>query len=318
MPKVLANDGIDPAGLQILQDAGLEVSTDKIEQGDLMEGLKDYEAILVRSATQVRQDLIDAHPQLSLIGRGGVGMDNIDVDYAREKGLAVVNTPAASSLSVAELSIAHLFGGVRFLHDSNREMPANGSDKFKELKKKYAKGSELKGKTLGVIGFGRIGQETARIALGIGMNVVAYDMFPKPTTIKVPIADQEVSVMINPMDLGDLLAQSDAISLHIPHAKGDDAAIGQAQFDQMKDGVMLVNCARGGCVSEAALLDALNSGKVAYAGIDVFEEEPTNNTDLLAHPNVSLTPHIGASTGEAQRRVGEELAQQVVDHFNSK
>ncbi len=252
--RILANDGIDPIGKQILEAAGFEVDTVHIPQEELATRLNNYDAVTVRSATKLRQELIDLCPNIKVIGRGGVGMDNIDVDYARSKGITVVNTPAASSHSVAELVFAHLLNGVRFLYDSNRQMPVAGATKFGALKKAYGAGSELQGKTLGVVGFGRIGRETAKIGLGLGMNVIYSDLFEGPMS-------------------------------------------------------------RGGVVDELALVDALNTGKVAFAGLDVYDDEPTPRVEILTHPKISLTPHIGAATNEAQERIGEELATLLIENL---
>ncbi|MCB0402287.1 MAG: D-2-hydroxyacid dehydrogenase [Flavobacteriales bacterium] len=312
--KILANDGIAPIGKQQLEAAGFEVVTETVAQEDLIQAINDnnYVALLVRSATKVRQDIIDACPGLKLIGRGGVGMDNIDVAYAREKGLHVINTPASSSQSVAEQVIAHLFGLARFLYDANRQMPVSGVSDFKTLKKKYAKGIELRGKTLGVIGIGRIGQATAKYALGCGMKVVAYDPFMKNVSIPVQVADQTVNVEINTIDLDSLLSQSDFITLHIPAQADGKAVIGNDEFAKMKNGVMIVNAARGGVIDEDALIANLDNGKVAAAALDVFVGEPAPREDLMKHPKLSLTPHTGAATLEAQDRIGEELADQII------
>jgi D-3-phosphoglycerate dehydrogenase len=318
MFRILANDGIDPIGKDLLEKAGFQVDTNHIPQAELTEGLKNYDAITVRSATKVRKELIDACPNIKLIGRGGVGMDNIDVDYARENGLAVVNTPAASSLSVAELVFAHLFTGIRFLQDSNRKMPLEGNTKFNDLKKAYAKGIELRGKKMGIIGFGRIGRETAKVALGLGMDVLAYDLFQIPSELELVLSgNTRVNCPINAVSLDQLIKESDFISLHVPFS--EKPVLGKDEFSIMKDGVGVVNCSRGGTIDEDALLEALKSGKVGFAGLDVFDNEPTPRQDLLAHPNVSLTPHIGASTNEAQERIGTELANLIIDFFkNSK
>jgi len=315
MFKLLANDGIDPTGKAILEKAGFTVDTQTIPQEQLAVALQNYDALTVRSATKVRKELIDACPNLKLIGRGGVGMDNIDVEYARSKGIAVVNTPSASSLSVAELVFAHLFTGVRFLQDANRAMPSKGASQFNELKKAYAKGIELRGKTIGIIGFGRIGKETAKIALGLGMDVLAYDFSPIPETLPLVLSGGiEVNLPVKSVDLETLIVESDFISLHVPFS--DKPILGAAEFAKMKNGAALVNCSRGGTVDETALLDALNSGKLAFAGLDVFDNEPTPRQDLLSHPKISLSPHIGASTNEAQERIGSELAQLIIEHFN--
>ena len=315
MIKILANDGIDPIGKDLLEKAGFQVDTQTIPQEQLADALKNYDAITVRSATKVRKELIDACPNLKLIGRGGVGMDNIDVEYAKSKGLAVVNTPAASSLSVAELVFAHLFTGIRFLYDANRKMPISGASQFNDLKKAYAKGIELRGKTIGIIGFGRIGRETAKIALGLGMEVLAFDLFEVPATLTLALSGNiMVDVPVKSVTLPELISQSDFISLHVPFA--DKPVIGAAEFAQMKNGAALVNCSRGGTVDEQALLAALDSGKLTFAGLDVFENEPTPLEALLKHPKVSLTPHIGASTNEAQERIGTELANLIIEYFN--
>lgn len=312
--RLLANDGIDPLGKELLEKAGFIVDTNHIPQEELKDKLQAYDAVTVRSATKIRKELIDVCPNLRLIGRGGVGMDNIDVEYARSKGLAVVNTPAASSQSVAELVFAHLYNGVRFLYDSNRKMPQEGDTNFAGLKKAYAKGVELKGKTLGVIGFGRIGQETAKVALGVGMNVIASDFveIPKSLTLKLS-GDISVEVPVKQVSTEELLQQADFISLHVPFL--DQAVLGAAAFKQVKKGVGIVNASRGGTIDELALIDALNDGTVAFAGLDVFDSEPTPRKELLTHPKVSLTPHIGAATNEAQERIGEELANIIIDYF---
>ncbi|WP_353183495.1 D-2-hydroxyacid dehydrogenase [Parapedobacter lycopersici] len=309
--KILANDGIDPLGKSLLEKAGFTVDTEHIPQDQLAEKLPAYDAITVRSATKVRKELIDGCPNLKLIGRGGVGMDNIDVDYARSKGIAVVNTPAASSLSVAELVFAHLLSGVRFLYDSQRKMPVEGDTNFGGLKKAYAKGVELRGKTLGIVGIGRIGRETAKVGLGLGMDVIVSDLSEAPASLPVTLSGGiTVDVPIKQVPLEELLRNADFISLHVPFT--DKPVIGAAEFELLKPGVGLVNAARGGVIDEEALIAALNAGKVAFAGLDVFDNEPTPRKELLTHPKVSLTPHIGAATGEAQERIGEELANLII------
>ncbi|WP_010180868.1 D-2-hydroxyacid dehydrogenase [Aquimarina agarilytica] len=310
--KILANDGISQSGIDALEKAGFEVSTTTVAQEQLVNHINENNivALLVRSATKVRTDIIDNCPSLKIIGRGGVGMDNIDVEYAREKGLSVINTPAASSESVAELVFAHLYGSVRFLYDANRNMPLDGETKFGKLKKAYAKGVELKGKTLGVIGFGRIGQATARIALGVGMNVIYFDPFTTEAAIEVGFFDgQSVTFNLKSVSKEEVLKQADFVTLHVPAQK--EYVIGKAEFDLMKDGAGVVNAARGGVIDEVALVDALESGKLAFAGLDTFENEPTPAIKLLMHDKISLTPHIGAATNEAQDRIGVELATQI-------
>ncbi len=312
--KVLANDGISQSGIDALKASGFEVITTNVAQEQLISYINENQikVLLVRSATTARKDLVDSCPSLKIIGRGGVGMDNIDVAYAREKGLKVINTPASSSASVAELVFAHLYGGVRFLYDSNRNMPLEGELNFKGLKKAYAKGIELRGKTIGIIGFGRIGQEVAKIALGVGMRVIAADKFMEAATIEVVFFDgQTVDVTIKIQSQESLLAEADFISLHVPAQ--NDYVIGAREIEQMKAGAALINAARGGVVDEVALLKALENGKLSFAGLDTFEEEPKPAMQVLMHPKVSLTPHIGAATGEAQDRIGEELAQQIAE-----
>jgi D-3-phosphoglycerate dehydrogenase len=238
-------------------------------------------------------------------------MDNIDVAYAREKGLSVINTPAASSSSVAELVFAHLFGGVRFLYDSNRNMPLEGESNFKGLKKAYAKGIELRGKTIGIIGFGRIGQEVAKIALGVGMKVIAADKYMDAAELSVELFDgSSLSVKIETIPVADVLEQSDYISLHVPAQK--DYVIGKKEFGNMKSGAAIINAARGGVIDEVALVEALDNNKLAFACLDTFENEPKPEITLLMHPKISLTPHIGAATLEAQDRIGVELGEQII------
>lgn len=311
--KVLANDGISKAGQDTLEQAGIEVITTKVAQEQLANYINSHqiEVVLVRSATQVRKDVIDACPSIKIIGRGGVGMDNIDVDYARNKGIHVINTPAASSASVAELVFAHLFGGVRFLYDANRNMPLDGDSQFNALKKSYAKGVELRGKTLGIVGIGKIGQEVAKIALGCGMNVIACDPFVKNVSIRVALFNgQYFDVEINTIPLNEVLTQSDFVTLHIP--KQDKYIIGKTELDKMKKGAGLINASRGGLVDEEALLEALGREQLSFAALDTFVNEPAPAIKVLMHPKVSLSPHIGASTLEAQDRIGLELAEQIV------
>ena len=309
--KILANDGIDIQGKLILEKAGFVIITEKVAQENLAKAINEngYAGLTVRSATKVRKDVIDACPNLKLIGRGGVGMDNIDVEYAKSKGIAVVNTPAASSLSVAELVFGHLFTLVRFLQDSNRLLPVKGETDFDALKKKYAGGIELSGKTIGIVGIGRIGQAVARIAYGVGMKVIAHDPFVKETKIDLDVAGTKISVPVKTISLDELFAQSDFISVHVPGGK----LITKNEIAKMKNGVVLVNASRGGVIEENDLLEALDSGKVAGAGLDVFENEPKPMQALLSHPKISLTPHIGAATKEAQERIGVELAEKIIE-----
>lgn len=296
--KIIITDGIEKSGADLLLKAGFELTQKTLTAGELLEVIGEFDAIIVRSATKVTKAVIDAGKNLKVVARGGVGMDNIDVEYAKMKGITVLNTPKASSVSVAELTIAHLLSLGRFLPMSNITM----RDK-QWPKKEFSKGIEITGKTLGIIGLGNIGSEVAKRAIGLMMNVVAYDPFVKSTTLNVKLVSKE-----------ELLKVSDYITLHVPFEKAKGAVIAKAEFDKMKDGVILINCARGGVVVEKDLLDALNSNKVHYAGLDVFEHEPPTpeEFELIAHPRVSVSPHIGASTLEAQDRVGIEIAQRVV------
>jgi D-3-phosphoglycerate dehydrogenase len=315
--KILANDGISQSGIDALTKNGFEVITVNVAQEQLVSYINDNDikALLVRSATTARKELIDACPGLKLIGRGGVGMDNIDVEYAKSKGLHVINTPGASSASVAELVFAHLYGGVRFLYQSNRNMPLEGEANFKGLKKAYAKGLELRGKTMGIIGFGRIGQEVAKIALGVGMHVLASDKFIESAEVPFVLATGDrIDVKIKTVSFGELIKKSDFISLHIPAQKA--YVIDAAVLSKMKKGAGLINAARGGVIDEVALIEALDSGQLSFAALDTFENEPKPEIKLLMHDKISLTPHIGAATLEAQDRVGEELASQIASLLN--
>ena len=312
--KILANDGVSQSGVDAMEKAGFEVITTNVAQDQLKDYINknDISVLLVRSATTVRKELIDACPSLKIIGRGGVGMDNIDVSYAKEKGMHVINTPAASSSSVAELVFAHLYGGVRYLYDSNRAMPLEGDTNFKALKKSYAKGRELRGKTIGIIGFGRIGREVAKIALGIGMKVVASDNYVGEAEIELEFYNhQTIKIPIKTEPVSDLIQHSDFITLHVPAQK--DYVIGKEEISKMKEGVGIINAARGGVLDEVALVDALNDGKVSFAALDVFEKEPKPEIQLLMNEKLSLSPHIGAATLEAQDRIGVELAEQIAD-----
>lgn len=313
MIRVLANDGIAANGKAQLEAAGYEVVTDHIPQDELMAKLNDFDVICVRSATKVRKDLIDASPNLRAICRGGVGIDNIDHEYAKSKGIPTYNTPAASSTSVAELVFGHFFGISRGIHRSNFELRAEGSD-FKKLKKAYAGGQELRGKTLGILGFGRIGVEAARIGLGLGMTVLPVDLVKESETIELTfMGDRKVAIDVPVVTMEKMLAESDYITVHVPGGN----LIGEAELAKMKDGVVLANTSRGGVINEDALLAALESGKVRGAALDVFVGEPTPRRDLLEHSGISVTPHIGAATGEAQYNIGTELFEKIDGHFRS-
>ncbi len=319
MIKILVNDGIHPDGKMLMEEAAYQVDTTKIPQEDLAQKLPAYDAIVVRSATKVRKELIDQCPNLKLIARGGVGLDNIDVEYARSKGIKVINTPRASSQSVAELVMGHFFTLARFLHRANRQMELQGTTEFKALKKQYSKGVQLRGKTIGIVGFGRIGQEVARIAYGLGMRVLATDLFDQKVDLHLhtpEASNVSFAICTKTVPMQKVLAESDFITIHVPST--DKAVIGADELAKMKDGVFLVNTARGGTIDELALLEALKSGKVAAAGLDVFENEPSPRAELLNHPQISVTPHIGASTLEAQRNIGLELADAFIEFFGTE
>ncbi|PHX91778.1 MAG: 3-phosphoglycerate dehydrogenase [Flavobacteriales bacterium] len=313
--KILANDGIDSFGKKILEDAGFEVITTKIAQDELASRIADYDILIVRSATKVTGAVIRAS-NLSLIARAGVGLDNIDMDAAAQKNISVVNTPNSSTRSVAELVFAHLFSLARFLHKSNRQMPKNGIDGFKEMKKEFSDGFELKGKKMGIIGCGRIGNEVAKMAIGLGMEVLPYDLIQQEFSICVSLANQykahDFNIKLQGIPLQTVLKESDFVSIHTP---GSEEVIGAKELSLMKKGAVLINCARGGVVNEKALVLAIQSGDIAAAGIDVFENEPPQNDSLLIQDNISMSPHIGASTKEAQERVGIELADKILSFF---
>jgi len=304
MVRVLVTDGMEKSGIEELRAKGFEVVEKFYEPEELGAQLHNFDVLVVRSATKVRQPIIDKAMEagrLKLVIRGGVGVDNIDVAYAMEKGIKVTNTPNASSASVAELAIGHMFAVTRFINIANVTMRQGKWDK-----KKY-EGIELGGKTLGLVGFGRISKEVAKRAEALGMKVIYTDIIGKAEGF-----DQYEFCSFE-----DVLKRSDFVSLHIPLNKEKGAVIGKEEIAMMKDGAYIINCARGGVVCEGALLEALNSGKIAGAGIDVFAEEPTKNEALVNHPNVSVTPHIGASTAEAQTRIGAEIVSIITDFFKA-
>jgi D-3-phosphoglycerate dehydrogenase len=311
MKRILANDGIDEAGKQKLTEAGFEVLTEKVAQENLADFInrENIPILTVRSATKVTAAVMEACKNLKLVVRAGVGTDNIDSEAAKKFGVAVMNTPAASSDSVAELVIAGMFAMCRQLYDSNREMPLRGSTAFNALKKKYSEGSELRGKTLGIIGFGRIGQAVASRALGLGMEVLASDPFVKNANVSLPISGLGVlNVPVSTVEMHALLPKCDYITLHVPGG----TVLGKDELAQLKKGVCLINTSRGGVIDEQALIEALNSGQVAHAFLDVFTNEPTPDEKLLTHPRIALSPHIGAATNEAQYRIGVELAEKII------
>jgi D-3-phosphoglycerate dehydrogenase len=293
MIKILVTDGIENMAKNSLVDLGYYVVEQFFEPEDLKIAIKDYDAVVVRSATKINQSIIDGSfetGRLKLVIRAGVGIDNIDEEYAKSKGIQVRNTPASSSSSVAELTIGHMFNLARFLHISNHTM------RLGEWNKKKYEGIELRGKVLGLIGFGRIAREVALRAKALGMKVIYYDKKGRFENSDFEFQGFE-----------DLLKSSDFVSLHIPGSKNKEAIVGKKEINMMKDGAYLINTARGGVVCENSLIEALDTGKLSGAGIDVFLEEPTKNERLITHPKISLTPHIGASTKEAQERIGEEI-----------
>lgn len=301
MNKILISDGLQEKALNNLVRLGFEVIDKHYNKEELGEVLKEYDALVIRSATKVTRDVLEAAKggRLKLIIRAGVGIDNIDVVAAKECGVTVRNTPNSSSDSVAELALAHMFAVARFVGTSNYTM-RNG-----EWNKKKYEGVELSGKTLGIVGMGRIGRSLANKATALGMKVVYNDAFGKVDGLEYEF-----------LDLKDLLKASDFVSLHVPYNKDAGALIGKEELAIMKDGAYLINCARGKVVDEEALLEALDSGKIAGAGIDVFEVEPNTNEALVNHPRVSCTPHIGASTMEAQERIGDEVVSIIKEFFN--
>lgn len=312
---VLANDGLSKAGEQLLKNAGIEILEAKVSQEHLINFINEnkVDVLLVRSATKVKKELIDDCPSLKIVGRGGVGMDNIDVDYAIEKGLYVINTPNASSRSVAELVFAHFFSLARFLHESNRLMPLEGETHFKALKKSFSTAIELEGKTLGIIGFGGIGQEVVKIGISLGMKIKVLTRSPKTETISLYFFDgQKVEFTIDSTnDTKEFLKDVDFLSINTP--KTTSYIIDAPEFEMMKDGVFIVNTARGGVINEVTLLDAIENGKVAGAALDVFENEPSPELALLMNPNLSLSPHVGGNTVDAQQKIGRELAEQIIE-----
>jgi D-3-phosphoglycerate dehydrogenase len=310
---VLANDGISEKGIQLLKEADITVLDARVSAEHLSNFINEnnVDVLLVRSATQVRKNLIDECPNLKIIGRGGVGMDNIDVDYAIDKGIYIINSPKASCKSVAELVFAHFFSLARFLHESNRLMPLEGETKFNTLKKSFNNATELSGKTLGVIGMGNIGLEVIKIGISLGMSIVAYNRTPKTENVKISFFDgQSLHFEIKSVNLDEVLKKSDFISINISNT--EKYFIDNEQIAMMKEGVFIANTARGGVLNEVALIDAIERGKVAGAALDVFENEPNPEIEILMNPALSLSPHIGGNTLEAQNRIAEELAEQII------
>ncbi|WP_276875771.1 D-2-hydroxyacid dehydrogenase [Chryseobacterium joostei] len=312
--KVLANDGISKTGERALKEAGIEILDNRVAQDHVINFINDnnVDVLLVRSATKVRQDLIDACPSLKIIGRGGIGMDNIDVEYAKSKGIKIINTPTASSKSVAELVFGHFLSLARFLHESNRLMPLEGETHFNAMKKSFSNAYELSGKTLGVIGFGSIGQEVIKIGISLGMKIQVLTRSPKTEVLTLNFFDgQSVNFEITSTnDMDAFLKEADFISINTP--KTNEYIIDTPQFEKMKEGVYIVNTARGGVINEVTLIDFIDSGKVAGAALDVFENEPSPELPLLMNPALSLSPHVGGNTVDAQEKIGIELAEQII------
>lgn len=316
--KILANDGISEVGKTILEKEGFEVFTTYVVQDQLVEFINNnqIEVLLVRSATEVRQDLIDA-TELKIIGRGGVGMDNIDVEYAKSKGILVINTPDASSHSVAEMVMAHSYAIFRNLHQSNRSMPLEGESRFKDLKKSYGTAYELRGKTMGIIGFGRIGRAVAKAAIGAGMKVISRTSSTKIEDVKVEFFDgQSLQFHIDSYDIDEVLRQSDIVTIHVPSV--EKYILGESEIKKLKPGAVVINTSRGGVVDEKALLTALDEGKLLGAALDVFEEEPAPSIQLLMNDKLSLSPHLAGSTVVAQERIGMELAEQIIGFYKKE
>lgn len=301
MIRVLANDGLQQGAIDKLRLAGIEVVNNHYDKDKLKEEIKNFDALVIRSATKATSEILDSasHGKLKLIIRAGVGIDNIDIISANKNGITVKNTPNASSDSVAELALAHMFSVARFLGTSNYTM-RNG-----EWNKKKYKGIELSGKTLGIIGMGRIGQALAKKASALGMSIIYNDIFGSQGELPYDFLSME-----------EVLKKSDFISLHVPYNEEKGSIIGSKEIALMKDGAYIINCARGKVVDEQALLVALDNGKLSGAGMDVFAEEPTKNEKLINHTKVSVTPHIGAATKEAQDRIGEEVATIIINFFN--
>ena len=318
MMKILANDGLGSAGSETLRNAGFTLVTEKVEQENLIDEINKnkYDALLVRSATNITKELIDSCKSIKLIARVGTGMDHIQVEYAMEKGIKVLSTPLESSPAVAELVFAHLFSINRRLFDSNRNLHRNIND-FKIFKKRYKDGTELNGKTIGIMGFGRIGQEVAKRALGLGMNVLAYDKFIDDVTIKLLIPNlKPIFISIETKSLEIVLKNSDFITLHLPFSFNQKSIITKNEINMMKEGAILINASKGGVIDEDDLIEALKSGKISHAGLDVFCDEPHPRKDLIELENVSITPHVGGATIEAQERISITLSEQIIMVFN--
>lgn len=319
MIRILANDGLHEDGKLLLEEAGYEVDVIKVAQEDLLNVLPDYNVVIVRSDTKIRKNLIDRCPDLKMIVRGGMGYDNIDVKHAESKGIKVITTPTASAQSVAELVFGHLLSIARNLHLSNREMPERGNTAFKALKRTFSNGFELKGKKIVILGFGTVGQQVARIAIGFGMEVIPVDNAFESIKLDVDIfnlPNMSLTVRLQMSSFEEALKVADIVTIHVPYI--GKPLLTEKSFQMMKDGVVIINASKGGTIDEQALLNALEDGKVAGAGIDVFMDEPSPDGALLNHPKISVSPHLGASTTEAQRQIGLALADKVIEFFGEE
>lgn len=313
--RILINDKIAENGIETLTSAGFEVLSAKVAPVQLENYINEnsIDGIVVNHNTSITQELLEACPSIKLIACTSSNMDNIDIDYAYENGIHVVNATKATTIAVAELVFAHLFGMVRFLHQSNREMPLEGESRFGDLKKQFSVGQELRGKTLGIIGLGKVGTEVAKIGIGIGMRVIATPS-TKQENPEVTLSffdGQSITIPIATKKLEDVLKDADFISIHTPLL--EDYVIGEKQLALIKDNIGIINTAKGGVIDEIALVNAIKKGKVKYAGLDVYENQPSPEIQLLMNPEISLTPNIGGITLEAQERIGDEIAKQIID-----
>lgn len=314
--KILANDGLSSKAISLLEQNNFEVLTIKVAQEQIANYINNNEIdiLLVRSATKVGKEIIDGCPTLKAIGRGGIGLDNIDIEHAFSKGITIFHTPEAPVNAVAELAIAHLLSGARYLHDANRNMPLEGDTQFNQLKKVYSNGLEIKGKTLGIIGFGKIGKAVAKKALALGMKVIATGNTNETVSVEIEFYDnQKIAIPVETMSMNELLPQADFISIHVPSQ--DKYLFTKNEFKKMKHGVGIINCSRGEVINEVDLIDYLENKQISFAGLDVFQDEPTPAVQLLMHPDISLTPHIGGSTIETLDKISIELANQIITHF---
>jgi len=314
--NILINDGLSTAGIAALEKANFNLFNTKVAQSQLANYIhkNNIEILLIKNNTQIDKELIDQCLQLQLIGSIGIDLDNIDVAYAEKKEIKVIHSPNAYSRGVAEMVFAHIFSNIRYLKNTNQDMPLEGDSRFKELKSGYSNASELQGKTLGIIGFGRTGKEVAKIALGLGMKVLVNSKDSEETSIKLNFFDgQEVSFAIPYASLQEVLKTADIVTLHVP-TQGL-YLIRKEELELMKPTAGIINTSKGDILDEVALVEALNDKKIAFAGLDVFEKEPNPEIQILMHPDISLSPHIAGSTQEAQDKSGVELSNQIINIF---